>query len=134
MTAHEHPAALALAGQVATALEAADLSAYRELLDPAVTWGPPEATAGGCRSRDEVLAWYRRGREAGVRATVTETSVSGDKILVGMVVTGRPSEDGDPEEAQHRWQVLTVKDGRIADIAGFDDRDEAVAWSGIGPD
>ena len=40
----------------------------------------------------------------------------------------------DPDAARPRWEVLTVRDGRIAGIVGFDDRDEAVAWSGFGRD
>ncbi len=123
-----------LASRVAAALAAADLSAYSELLDPRVTWGPPGARTGICRSREEVLTWYRRGRDAGARATVTETSVAGHKILVGLLVTGRPEPGGDPDEARPRWEVLIVRDGRIAGIVGFDDRDEAVAWSGFGQD
>lgn len=130
--ATETDAVRQLAGQVAAALAAADLSGYSELLDPRVTWGPPGAHTATCRSREEVLSWYRRGREAGARATVTETAVAADKILVGLLVTGRAEPGGDPDEAQPRWQVLTVRDGRIAAIVGFDDRDEAVAWSGFG--
>jgi len=77
-----------LAGRVRQALEAADLTAYADLLDPAVRWGPPGDPSPLCRSRDQVLAWYRRGRDAGTRARVTETLVSGDRILVGLKVTG----------------------------------------------
>jgi hypothetical protein len=119
-----------LAGQVRQALEAADLDTYADLLDPAVRWGPPGDPAPPCQTRGQVLDWYRRGREAGVRARVTETRVSGDKILVGLMVTS-------PAEAQAaeagRWQVLTVRNGRIAVIEGFDDRDEAAAWAGLAP-
>jgi len=64
---------------------------------------------------------------AGVRARVTETAVSGDKILVGLAVTG--TRDGTGTGENSRWQVLTVRDGRIAAIEGFDDRDEAAAWA-----
>jgi hypothetical protein len=125
-----------LAAQIAAALESADLSAFRDLLDPAVRWGPPGSPAPPCQSREQVLTWYRRGRAEGTRASVTETVVSGDRILVGMTVTGRPSgesESGEGESAdQDRWQVLAVRDGRVTDIVGFGDRDEAAAWAGLG--
>ena len=123
-----------LAAQIAAALESADLSAFRDLLDPAVRWGPPGSPAPPCQSREQVLTWYRRGRAAGTRASVTET-------VVGMTVTGRPSgesESGESESGegesgdQDRWQVLTVRDGRVTDIVGFGDRDEAAAWAGLG--
>jgi hypothetical protein len=68
-----------LAGRVKLALEAADLDAYAELLDPGVRWGPPGDPAPPCQNRAQVLAWYRRGREAGTRARVTETLVSGTR-------------------------------------------------------
>jgi hypothetical protein len=113
----------ALAQQVRIALEAADLSAFRDLLDPDVHWGPPDAP--GCKNRDQVLAWYLRGRESGARAHVSEVVVLGDRILVGMTVRGT-------EEARERggvalrWQVLTVSGGRVVDIVGFGDRNDAV--------
>lgn len=132
--ATEEAAVRELAAQVATALEAADLSDYAELLDPAVTWGPPEEPSAGCRSRGQVLEWYERGRSSGVRASVTEIAVCGSKILAGLLVTGRPpSPDGEPSGEERRWQVLTVRDGKVTEIVGFSDRDEAMARAGIGP-
>lgn len=118
-----------LAEQVAGALEAADLSAYRELLHPDVRWGAPDAKRPSCRNRDQVLAWYQRGRESGVRASVTEVEVLGDRLLVGLTVRGG---QGDDEGGAPRWQVLTVSDGRVVDIVGFDDRAEAVARAEAG--
>ncbi len=120
-----------LAARIRSALEAADLDAYADLLDRGVRWGPPGDPVPPCRSRAQVLAWYRRGRDAGTRARVIETVVTGDKILVGLKVarTAVPDARGESD----RWQVLTVRDGQITDIAGFDDRDEAAAWAGLGP-
>jgi len=120
-----------IADQVGVALEAADLSAYRELLHPDVRWGAPDAKRPSCRNRDQVLAWYQRGRESGVRASVTEVVVLGDRLLVGLTVRGRQEEHEDGGAAP-RWQVLTVSDGRIVDIVGFDDRAEAVARAEAG--
>jgi hypothetical protein len=45
-----------LARRVRATLEAADLEEFRELLDPDVRWGPPDAADPPCRSRDQVLA------------------------------------------------------------------------------
>ncbi|MCU1494950.1 MAG: nuclear transport factor 2 family protein [Acidimicrobiaceae bacterium] len=108
------------------AFESADLSAIGELLDPNVRWGAPDDPAQSCQTRGEVLAWYQRGRDAGVRAQVVETDVRGDKILVGLRVTGRGARPEDRAGA-NRWQVLTVGGNAIVEIVGFDDRDEAVA-------
>lgn len=117
-----------LASQVRTALQSADLEAYRELLDPACAWGPPDDATSGCHSRDEVLAWYRGRHASGARADVVETVVGDDTILVGLEVHGTPAvAEGDTVV---RWQVLTVAEGRITDIRGFDDRDEALGRMG----
>jgi ketosteroid isomerase-like protein len=112
-----------LAAQIRVALEHADLDGYRELLDPAVTWGAPDDPRPACQNRDQVLAWYRRGRARGVRAKVTETEVGVDCILVGLEVG---DEAGDDSPVQ-RWQVLTVRNGKIVDIRGFEDRQTALA-------
>ena len=117
-----------LARQVRTALDGGDLSSFRSLLDPDVTWGAPGARQPSCRNRDQVLAWYERGREAGTRAEVSDVSVLGDRLLVTMTVHGTAGAE-DRGGAALRWQVLTVRDGRIVDIAGFDDRVDATAFA-----
>jgi hypothetical protein len=116
-----------IAQQVAMALQMADLRAFADLLDPNVRWGPPGDPSPPCKSRQQVLAWYERGREAGTRAQVSETTVVGDQILVGLVVSNAGDAAGLGGQAT-RWQVLTVIDGRVADIVGFEQRSEAAAW------
>jgi RimJ/RimL family protein N-acetyltransferase/ketosteroid isomerase-like protein len=120
-----------IAQQVGQALAAADLSAYAELLHPDVHWGAPDDPAPSCQSRGQVLAWYQRGRDAGTRARVVETVAAGDKILVGLkVALAGATEEGE----QDRWQVLTIRDGRVADIRGYDFRAEAAASAGLAPE
>ena len=123
---HDQSPAPAIVERVRAALEAADPSQFRELLHPDVRWGAPGDPSPSCQNRDQVLAWYRRGQEAGVRARVTEADVHGDKILLAVEVTGGAgAEEGGGEV--DRWQVLTVRDGQIADIRGFDRRADAEA-------
>jgi ketosteroid isomerase-like protein len=119
-----------LAGLIGQALAAADLDAYADLLHPDVRWGAPGDRHPPCQNRAQVLAWYRGGRAAGVRARVTETVAAGDKILIGLRVSGTGTDTGVGGEAD-RWQVLTLRDGMVADIRGFDDRDEAAAAAGL---
>jgi ketosteroid isomerase-like protein len=114
------------------ALESADLTAIAALLDADVVWGAPDDEAPACRNRREVLAWYQRGRDAGVRAHVTEVVVHGDRVLVGLLVTGRSAPDEAGGEVP-RWQVLSLAGDRVVDIRGFDDREEAAARAGIAP-
>jgi hypothetical protein len=115
-----------VADHIQSALGSADLASFADLLAPDVRWGAPDDPDQSCRNRDEVLAWYRRGRDAGVRAQVTETTVYDNNIVVGLMVTGRPAPEGADEETQ-RWQVLTVGNEGVVEICGFDNRDDAVA-------
>ena len=119
----------ALAQQVRLALDGADLSAFRELLDPDVRWGAPGAKRPACQNRDQVLAWYRRGKESGVQARVSDVTVLEDRLLVSMAVRNNQAAQ-DRGGVALRWQVLTVRGGRIVDIVGFDDRTDAVAHAG----
>lgn len=123
-----------LAGRFARALESGDVTDYEDLLAPDARWGAPGDPAPACQSRRQVLAWYQNARAAGVRARVTETLVTGDRIVLSLKVTGRDDRgsgaSAEPGVEEGRWQVLTVKDGQIAEIAGFDTRDEALAYAG----
>ena len=127
------PTTTEVAQQIRSALNSADLTAFSDLLDPDVHWGAPDDQAPGCRNRKQVLAWYRRGRTSGVRATVTELVVGNEKILVGLKVKGRDAAAPDGGE-EDRWQVLTLAAGRIVDIRGFESRAEAASRLGPIPD
>ena len=113
---------------VNNALAAADLSAFRELLDPAVTWGAPGARNPSCKNRNQVLAWYQRGRDAGVQRSVHDVEILGDRLLVSMSVRGTENARERGGSAL-RFQVLTVRDGKIVEIVGFDDKAEALSYS-----
>jgi hypothetical protein len=119
-----------LAEQVRDALEAGDLAAYQHLLAPHVRWGPADEPGAGCHNRSQVLGWYRSARDRGMSATVNEVVAGTDRLLVGLTVSNN-QEPGDGGSGAARWQVLTVQDGLITDIRGFDDRDEAAARAGI---
>ena len=102
------------------------VSLYRTA-DPAVTWGAPGARNPSCKNRNQVLAWYQRGRDAGVRGSVYDVEVLGDRLLVSMSVRGT---EGAMERggAALRFQVLTVRSGKVVDIVGFDDKTEALSY------
>ena len=120
-----------LSERVRSALQSGDLGVIRELLDPGARWGAPEGPYDAdCQNRDQVVAWWARARAAGARAVVTEVTAGPGALLVGLEVTGTAAarEAGGPAG---RWQVLTVRDGRIADIRGFDDRAAAAKRAGV---
>ena len=117
------------AALVRQALVAEDLTAFTELLDPDVTWGAPGARNPSCKSRDQVLAWYQRGRDAGLRGSVHDVEILGDRLLVSLSVRGIENAKERGGTAL-RFQVLTVRSGKIVDIVGFDDRTEALSHVG----
>jgi hypothetical protein len=120
-----------LSERVKSALESGDLDAIRDLLDPGARWGAPEGPGDfDCRDRDQVIAWWARARAAGVRAMVTEVIPGAGTLLVGLEVTGTSAAE-EAGGAIGRWQVLTVRGDRIADIRGFDDRTAAAARAGV---
>ena len=114
-----------VAEEVRRALAAEDPAPFVELLDPEVSWGDPGDPS--CRNRNQVMAWYQRGREAGVRGTVLDIEVTGDWLLVSMIVRGRDGASGDGEGAL-QFQALWIRNGRIAEIVGFDDKVEAMSY------
>jgi hypothetical protein len=129
--AGDAPESATLAGRVRSALESGDLDAIRDLLDPGARWGgPEESDEFDCRNRDQVIAWWARSRAAGTRAAVTEVTVGPGTLLVGLEVTGTPAAQ-EAGGTVARWQVLTVRGDRIADIRGFDDRAAAAARAGV---
>jgi ketosteroid isomerase-like protein len=120
-----------LAEQVRAALESGDLGAISGLLDPGARWGAPEGPhEADCQNRDQVIAWWANARAAGARAAVTEVTAGAGTLLVGLKVTGTQAAR-EAGEAVERWQVLTLRDGRVTDIRGFDDRAAAAARAGV---
>jgi ketosteroid isomerase-like protein len=119
-----------LASKVRQALDSADLSAFADLLDPGVTWGPPDDNVSGCHNRDQVIAWYGRARAEGMHGEVTEVVVGADALLVGLRVGGT-AEAVEAGGVAERWQVLKLRHGKVTDIRGFPDRAEAAARAGV---
>lgn len=119
-----------LAASVRSAMENADLDAFLRLCTNDVHWGAPGDSHGGCHGRDQVRSWYESAFGRGVRATVNEVLQGPAALLVSLTVSGSPTAQEQGGEIE-RWQVLTIRDGRISDICGFDDRAGAARWAGI---
>ena len=113
------------AAQVRSAMESGDPEKMSRLLHPDVHWGPAAEPDWGCRNRNEVASWYLRARDEGARATVSEMVVGRKRLVVGLRVTGTPATE-ESGGTVLRWQVMTTRDGLVADIRGFGDRDEAL--------
>jgi len=119
-----------LGERIRAVLDSADLAGFAELLAPDVRWGAPDSHDADCRSREEVVAWWSRGRQAGARARVTEIVPGAGAFLVGLAVTGTREAEQNGGTAQ-RWQVLRVESGQIVDIRGFDDRHQAALHAAV---
>lgn len=117
-----------VAEEVRKAMLAGEASAIGQLLDPNVTWGAPGSRNPTCKDRNQVLNWYQRAQEAGVRGNPIAIDVLGDRLVVTLTVRGT---EGARERGGTalRFQVLTVRDGRIIDIVGFDDKSEAIEYA-----
>jgi hypothetical protein len=61
------------------------------------------------------------------RGSVHDVEVLGDRLLVNMSVRGTENA-GERGGAALRFQVLTVRNGKVVDIVGFDDGTEALSY------
>jgi ketosteroid isomerase-like protein len=120
-----------LAERVRNAMETIDLATMGELLAPNAKWGAPEQEVPMCQNAQEILSWYDLARANGVRADVKEVVVMGESIVVGLKVLA--NKDIDPTSKNRtRWQVMSVHDGRIAEIRGYETKGEATAFARSG--
>lgn len=117
-----------VARQLRAGYETGDVGLLAEILDPSVRWGAPGDPSPPCQSREQVIAWYERAKTSGVSAHVTEVEALGDRLLVGLVVRG-----GDAGRERgglaSRWQLFTVRGGKVVDIVGFEQRAEAESFA-----
>jgi ketosteroid isomerase-like protein len=120
---------VSIAERLRTAFDGADLTLLGSLLAGEVRWGGEEDTDDTCHTRADVLRWYTRLHDRGVRARVTEVLDEGDVVLLGLALTGH---DTDPARAvpDHLFQVFHIVDGLVVDIRGFPDRADAAAFAG----
>jgi hypothetical protein len=124
------PGLAELAEKVRSALSTGDLDTYRDLLAPDAHWGAPEQPRWGCHSRGQILDWYKQSQKNGMAATIDEVVAGSGAILVGMTVRGTIGAE-QAGGSVTRWQVFTVIDGQIVDIAGYDNRPEAAEKAGV---
>lgn len=120
-----------LATQVRHALESADLTVMGELLAADARWGAPEQKVPTCRNSQQILKWYEAGKNKGVRADVTEMLIIDTNIVVGLQMRASPEVPSNNAD-DVRWQVLSVEDGRIAEIRGYETRREATEFATTG--
>ena len=114
----------AMATLVSNAMQAGDLPVITSLLAPDVRWGDPHQSVPTCRNKSQVLRWFENAQQAGASADVIETIVLGQHILLGLAVRGNPRATT-KEKPVVRWQVMSIEDGKIAEIRGYESRSDA---------
>ena len=121
-----------LATEVRRAMDSADLQSMGGLLAPDARWGAPEQEVPTCRNAQQILSWYELARDSGVRADVGDIVVIGEHMVVSLTIHPKPEDAANARDTK-RWQVLSVKDGLVAEIRGYERRREAIdfATSGI---
>lgn len=120
-----------LATEIRRAMESADLDVMGELLTPDARWGAPEQDVPTCRNATQILSWYEMARDNGMRANVIETVIIANHVVVGFKVLA--TRDATPSAGDAlRWQVLSVRDGRVAEIRGYETRREATEFATAG--
>jgi predicted enzyme related to lactoylglutathione lyase/ketosteroid isomerase-like protein len=125
----EGDAAESVAARLRSIFAARDLTAFRDLLDPAVRWGPQEETPETCHTRDEVLARYTRLLDSGVLTDLLEASPGEDAVLLGTRMRWRLGQGS--SRVRDVYQVLKLRDGLIVDIRGYPSHLAAAAQAGL---
>lgn len=106
-----------------------DLDVLGQLLAPDVRWhGGDPATDGGCRSREEALAFIRAAIARGAMGRLADVIDGGERVVV---VMQPPSADGITPPL--RANVTTFSDGQVVEMVAYRSPREALAAVGIEP-
>lgn len=108
-----------MAERLSAAFASGKLQSLEPLLHPKVRWGNDEETPDTCHSKGDVLSWYARAQRAGITATVTDSVVRDQAVVLALQVSGR--------EPIVLHQVFRLQDGLVRDIRGYPELDTAIA-------
>ena len=93
-----------------------DLEAIASAFSADVRWHGVDDPDGGCRGRDEAVAFVRRAVQDGVTAEATDVLDAGDRVVVSVRVRHPPQWGDQPEP---HGEVVTVRDGEISRIVVY---------------
>jgi ketosteroid isomerase-like protein len=110
----------AVAERIRSAFASRDFDSFGELLAEDARWGDDDR----CRNRRDVLATYRGLVDQGVTGDVTETATGPGGVMCELRVDW--SGGADRSGPTTLFQVFLVRDGRIVEIRGYDDRESAL--------
>lgn len=108
-----------------------DVEAVLEAFDPECVLNEPaevpDRPTAGFRGREGIRAWMRNLRDTGgVQFEPRRFERRDEVILVELASRGRGQASGVPIPEWSTFAVIRLRDGKIARVDGFLDRDEAV--------
>jgi SnoaL-like domain len=114
-----------MAARIRTSFNARDIDTFRSLIAESATWGSDPDAPQTCRSRNDIVATYKRLLAEGVSGRVVETTAGPGGVAALLEVEWPdPGHEGRGPTFYH---VFLVADGLITKIEGHDDRDLALA-------
>jgi ketosteroid isomerase-like protein len=110
------------------AVSRGDVDAVSALFSSDVRWHGAGDDAGGCRNRQQTLRWMREAIERGVRVELLEArELTRDRML--LLLQRAPSSD-DPAAPPPHGQILSFRDGLIAEMVVYPTAEQALAAAG----
>jgi ketosteroid isomerase-like protein len=104
-----------------------DVDSISVLLSPDLRWHGAGDDEGGCRDREQALRWMREAIGRGVRVELLDArELPGDRVVLVLQRQSAPGEELPPPHGQ----IVTFRDGLIADMAVYPTADEAAAAAG----
>ena len=104
-----------------------DLDAVGELLAPDVRWHGAGDEVSGCHGREEALQFMRDAMSRGIRVSlIAARDLGGDRVMA-LLQRNLPREDDQPgERPQPHAEIVTVRDGKIAEMVVYPTPEEAL--------
>jgi ketosteroid isomerase-like protein len=106
-----------------------DVDAVAALLAEDVYWGAEGG--GGCHNREQALSWMRKGVTRGIRVDLVEARELPDgRVLV--LLERRESPGGEAAPPPPHGEILSFRDGKIAEMVVYPTAEEALSAAGLG--
>jgi ketosteroid isomerase-like protein len=109
-----------------------DVDLVADLLAPDVYWGaPPRGAEGGCQNRTQTLRWMREAISRGLRVELLDARALPDGRVLALLQRTVPDER-ETELPPPHGQILSFRDGKIAEMLVYPTAEEAIRAAGPG--
>jgi ketosteroid isomerase-like protein len=106
-----------------------DIDAVAALLAEDVYWGAEGG--GGCQDREQTLRWMREGIARGIRVDLVEARELPDGRVL-LLLQRRTSPEAEAAPPPPHGQILSFRDGKIAEMVVYPTAEEALSAAGLG--